>query len=60
MPSLLDRFLKFIPTISNRSTSSIVDRLSSVSENDNTFYTGGSSAADIFRDRMNYDRMTIL
>jgi len=60
MPTLLDRLLSLITAATNRSHSSIVDHLSSVSETDNTFYSGGNTAADLFRDRLDYDRFTII
>lgn len=60
MPTLLGRLVKLIATTPHPSTPSIVDRLASVPENDNSFYAGGRTAVDIFRDRLDYDRHTIL
>jgi hypothetical protein len=54
MPTLLERLLAF--TTRSRDT---VSRLS-ITETDSTFYTGASTAADLFRDRLDYDRSAIL
>ena len=53
MPTLIDRFRSFL----NPATPPAA---LTVTETDNTFYTAGSTAADIFRDRLSYDRVTIL
>lgn len=53
MPTLIERLKAFTnptPTPSNLT----------ISETDNNFYSGVSTAADIFRDRLDYDRFTIL
>ena len=60
MPTLLDRLRKLVPGASHPSPASFVNQLSYVPVEDNTFYAGGSTAADLFRDRLNYDRLTVL
>jgi len=52
MPSFVDRLRSFL----NPAPPTIL----TVTETDNTFYTGVSTAADLFRDRLSYDRMTVL
>ena len=56
MPTLIERLRLFagIPAVVKTPA-----RLTVV-ETDNTFYTGTSTAADLFRDRLDYDRMSIL
>lgn len=52
MPTLLERLKAF----SNPSQPALL----AITETDNNFYTGTSTAADLFRDRLDYDRMTII
>lgn len=52
MPTLIDRFRSFL--------SPTPPTILTVTETDNTFYTGVSTASDLFRDRLSYDRMTVL
>jgi hypothetical protein len=57
MPKFFDRIRTLInPAKGVRDNSPAL----SVRETDNTFYTGTQTAADIFRDRFDYDRRTIL
>jgi hypothetical protein len=52
MPTLLDRLKAF--------TNPTPPAALTIRETDNNFYTGGSTAADLFRDRLDYDRITVL
>lgn len=67
MPNILDRIFKQRSPVSADhpaqpvgQPSTTVNRLSSVIETDSTFYTGNSTAAELFRDRLDYDRVQIL
>ncbi|HBG75123.1 MAG: hypothetical protein A2X25_14430 [Chloroflexi bacterium GWB2_49_20] len=53
MPTLLERLRSFANPATPRPTLTVV-------ETDTNFYTGTSTAADLFRDRLDYDRLTIL
>src|SRR3990172_10946181 len=52
MPTLIERIQGFL---SPPPTASL-----SIRESDSTFYSGTQTAADLFRDRFDYDRRTIL
>jgi hypothetical protein len=49
-----------MPTFTERIKGFLYPPNLGVVENDNTFYIGTSTASDIFRDRLDYDRLTIL
>ncbi len=52
MPSLIDRVRSFLNPIPTPTLA--------ITETDTNFYTGVTTAADMFRDRLDYDRVTIL
>jgi len=65
MPTLIERLRKLTgvsagQNMPTRLTVVDVSPALSVQETDSNFYTGTSTAADMFRDRLDYDRITIL
>lgn len=55
MPTLKERINAFVSPQRSKQAAALA-----VIETDSNFYTGTSTAADLFRDRLDYDRLTIL